>query len=507
MTRHLLDVASYQGDLKPADVKRAGFTAVNLKISHGLTTRTVHPNIVGWIAACRELGLGICTFHYFTADATGEAQAVYAHERMHALGLLEGVGHQMDVESSPAPAFSSVRSYLTTMTALLQRPVALYTGDWWWAARPGWNVSDLTPYLWAAPNRGYLGAYPGDDSADWRAGYGGWADLAIMQYTVAPLTFPDGTRGTITVSKSAIRDERVWTDLTGGSVAPSWTLIPCLVALREEFNKLSPGRDRGADGSIGDSSHTSSSDHTPDEISTVLRDHDADDKNEVHVLDIDSTGPWPESFDTIIKRLVEREKREYESTNTVGRLRNVIWNRRIASRSWGWTWQPFGGGDPHTNHAHFSARYTTAQEADTRPWGVEGDDMPLTNADVDLILDRDAVPNLYGDAAKNPTITVKTALKAGTSADLGVRALTATMAANATAEARRDAEQSAQLQQLIVLVRALAGLNGALTPEQWAELRDAMASTAMQAGETAAARVEAKVDALREHLGDDSQPA
>jgi hypothetical protein len=30
----------------------------------------------------------------------------------------------------------------------------------------------------------------------------------------------------------------------------------------------------------------------------------------------------------------------------------------------------YNGSDPHTNHAHFSARYETDTEADTRPWGV-----------------------------------------------------------------------------------------------------------------------------------------
>jgi len=163
----------------------------------------------------------------------------------------------------------------------------------------------------------------------------------------------------------------------------SWILIPCLVSLRDEFNRLAPGRDKGADGSIGDSSHTSTSDHTPDEDSDVLRDHDADSKNEVHALDIDSTGPWPRSFNSVILDLVAREKAEYESANVFGRLQYVIWNRRIASRSWGWTWRDYTGSDPHTNHAHFSARYTTAQESDTRPWGVEGD--TLSAAEVNEI--------------------------------------------------------------------------------------------------------------------------
>ena len=171
----------------------------------------------------------------------------------------------------------------------------------------------------------------------------------------------------------------------------AWVRVPCLLALRDEFDKVSPRRDKGADGTIGDSAHTSSSDHTPDEDSDVLRGKDADHVNEVHALDIDSSGPWPAAgwFNRTILALVDREKAEYESATIVGRLQNVIWNRRIASRSWGWTWRPYDGADPHANHAHFSARYTTAQEQDTRSWGVnDEDDMPTADEVADKVIEK-----------------------------------------------------------------------------------------------------------------------
>lgn len=165
----------------------------------------------------------------------------------------------------------------------------------------------------------------------------------------------------------------------------AWVVVPCLLALRSEFNLLNPSRDKGADGTIGDTSHTSSSDHAADEDSDVLRDHDADSKNEVHALDIDSTGPWPagRTFDRIILDLVARERAEYNHPTTKARLKYVIWNRRIASRSNGWAWASYSGSDPHTNHAHFSALYTTSTEADTRSWGVapEEEDMALSAED------------------------------------------------------------------------------------------------------------------------------
>lgn len=169
-------------------------------------------------------------------------------------------------------------------------------------------------------------------------------------------------------------------------MARDWVTIPCLLCLRDEFNAVAPKRYKGSDGTKGDANHTSASDHTPDEESDVLRDHDADDKNEVHALDIDCTGPWPDGkggeeggwFDLTILAIVERERQEYLSTDKVGRLQYVIWRGRIASRSWGWTWRTYTSskGDLHFGHVHFSARYLTNTENDTRPWGVEEGDMP-----------------------------------------------------------------------------------------------------------------------------------
>jgi hypothetical protein len=170
----------------------------------------------------------------------------------------------------------------------------------------------------------------------------------------------------------------------------AWILVPCLVTLRGEFNAVAPARDEGADGAIGDSNHTSASDHTPDEDSDVLRGRDADRTNEVHALDIDSTGPWPDGrggeaggwFDRTIQAIAAREKAEYESATLVGRLQNIIWRGRIISRSWGWSeWRAYDGPSKHFDHAHFSARYLSSTESDTRPWGVAEEDDMTTKAE------------------------------------------------------------------------------------------------------------------------------
>jgi len=146
----------------------------------------------------------------------------------------------------------------------------------------------------------------------------------------------------------------------------SWILVPCLVSLRNEFNKLAPGRDKASDGSIGDTAHQQeSSDHNPDETGRTPYE-DADKVNEVHAIDVDDDlrkAGW--TMDRCLQIIITRHR-----TGKDDRLQNVIYNRRIWSRSWGWTAREYTGASAHTEHAHFSARYTTAQESDTRSWGL-----------------------------------------------------------------------------------------------------------------------------------------
>ncbi|GAA3943497.1 hypothetical protein [Actinoplanes auranticolor] len=167
----------------------------------------------------------------------------------------------------------------------------------------------------------------------------------------------------------------------------SWILVPCLVTLRSEFNALAPGRDKASDGSIGDTAHSqSSSDHNPDETGSTPYE-DADSINEVHAIDVDKDlrrSGW--TMLKAVEIIVVRHRQGRDN-----RLQNVIYNRRIWSRAWGWTARAYTGANAHTQHAHFSARYTTAQERDTRPWGLleaEDDDMAtITQSDFNARMD------------------------------------------------------------------------------------------------------------------------
>jgi hypothetical protein len=178
----------------------------------------------------------------------------------------------------------------------------------------------------------------------------------------------------------------------------AWVVIPSLLKLRDEFNLVSPHRDKGADGTIGDSSHTSSSDHTPDEDSSKLRNKDADHTNEVHALDIDSTGPWPDGkrgdikgswFDKKIHEIIATEKKRWDDPKDMCRLNYIIWRGMIYDKDNDWVGKKYTAtSDPHINHAHFSARYETRAESDIRSWGVYVPPKPVNPPSEDLPVDQ-----------------------------------------------------------------------------------------------------------------------
>lgn len=169
----------------------------------------------------------------------------------------------------------------------------------------------------------------------------------------------------------------------------SWILVPSLISLRDEFNMLAPNRDHASDGSIGNEAHAnSSSDHNPDETGATPYE-DADKRNEVHAIDTDDDLRLPDwSMSKCVGIIVMRHR-----TGLDDRLQNVIYNRVIYSRSWGWTGRVYSGASPHTEHAHFSNRYTDAAESNTKPWGLlaayeaelkEKDDVALASDKIKL---------------------------------------------------------------------------------------------------------------------------
>jgi len=198
----------------------------------------------------------------------------------------------------------------------------------------------------------------------------------------------------------------------------NWIVIPCLLVMRDEFDKSSPKgskRDKGAEGFIGDTAHATggTSDHLPDEDYAALRNKDSDHKNEVHAYDCDSTGPWPDGkrgdiagswFDNKIKQLIATERKRWLDPNDMCRLHYIIWRGMIYSTSTDWVGKKYTGSDQHYNHAHFSGRYETRAEEDTRPWGIYvAPTKPITPPE-DLPVDSKTYNALFLGALKDPTI-------------------------------------------------------------------------------------------------------
>lgn len=222
-------------------------------------------------------------------------------------------------------------------------------------------------------------------------------------------------------------------------------LVPCLVALRGEFNAVAPARDKRSDGWLGDRAHAlNSSDHNGDESGKTPYE-DADNVDEVHGLDVDDTGPWPAGFhfDDVVERIRLRH-----ALGVDNRLQNIIRNGRIASRSWGWGWRPYTGKNAHDQHAHFSARYTTAQENDTSPWGV---DVAVTKADAKLIVDELLLRKIGSVGSFGGTVETQMA-RSNAIANVEVPALRAEVR-DLTAQV---AEMSSALTELLDLVRGTA---------------------------------------------------
>lgn len=163
-----------------------------------------------------------------------------------------------------------------------------------------------------------------------------------------------------------------------------WILIPCLVTLRAEFNKIAPSRDKASDGSIGDAAHRQTiSDHNPDETGAVpIR--DADRKNEVHAIDVDKDLRVPGlTMEKVVQFLLARCRSGAEK-----RLRYIIFNRRIWEASNDWRQRSYSGSNPHDKHAHFSASYDTSREASTACWHLEDIPVALTADDKKWISDQ-----------------------------------------------------------------------------------------------------------------------
>jgi hypothetical protein len=247
-------------------------------------------------------------------------------------------------------------------------------------------------------------------------------------------------------------------------------LIPSLVQLRSEFDDIAPRRSKASDGWIGDTAHQQSvSDHNDDETGNVPI-HDADAVHEVHAIDVDSSGPWPDelTMEKVVQFLLARCRSGAEH-----RLRYVIYNRRIWSASSGWVQQAYAGASPHTEHAHFSASYDTAREASTASWHLEDLVMPTADEIATAVWTKRINSPALGIPDRAAADWLKDAEQVSRELDVLGKSLTAAIAALAAKEQVDETALAAELAPAVatLLTPVVAGTGGTVTGQ---ELEDAV---------------------------------
>jgi hypothetical protein len=247
-------------------------------------------------------------------------------------------------------------------------------------------------------------------------------------------------------------------------------LISALVTLRSEFNAIAPKRDKASDGWIGDKAHEASvSDHNDDETGNVpIR--DADSTHEVHAIDVDASGPWPDglTMEKIVQFVLARCRSGAEP-----RLRYIIYNRRIWSASSGWAQQTYTGANPHTEHAHFSASYDTAREASTASWHLEDLAMPTADEIATAVWTKRINSPALGISDRPAADWLKDGEQVSRELAILGKSLTAAIAALAAKDEVDEAALAAELAPAVatLLIPVVSSADGSVTPE---ELEDAV---------------------------------
>ena len=141
--------------------------------------------------------------------------------------------------------------------------------------------------------------------------------------------------------------------------ARPWRLAKAITALREEVNRQAPNRNKASDGTIGDAAHrTRDSDHNPwiEDGSTGV----------VSAIDITHDSAGGCSAEKLAQSL---------QSGRDGRVKYVIWNRRIMSSyahngTAPWVWRSYSGSNPHTKHVHISLNAEKGDYDSTAPWRI-----------------------------------------------------------------------------------------------------------------------------------------
>lgn len=153
-----------------------------------------------------------------------------------------------------------------------------------------------------------------------------------------------------------------------------WRLVRSLETLRAQVRKAAPravppATDVNAWGTVGDTAHTSTSDHSPHVYSALGSTAVVCAADFPHAPALGLDG---DAFTEALRRSQDP------------RIGYVIFNGRIfSSTNAPWTWRTYTGSDPHRDHWHVSTVHTAAAD-NTAAWQMPGgtatgDEMNLTD--------------------------------------------------------------------------------------------------------------------------------
>lgn len=146
----------------------------------------------------------------------------------------------------------------------------------------------------------------------------------------------------------------------------SWVVVPNLLEGRNQLDARFPNRDKGAEGTIGDTSHQASpSSHNPDESgSPEFSDHDG--KDEVRAWDADKDlRDSSVTMEQVVQHLIAGAR-----SGRFWWIRYIIFNGRIWHRRDGFVTRTYTGSNKHTDHAHINSDFTQAADTATgTDWG------------------------------------------------------------------------------------------------------------------------------------------
>lgn len=164
-------------------------------------------------------------------------------------------------------------------------------------------------------------------------------------------------------------------------------LTKALTRLRTDFNTAFPNRDKASDGWIGDAAHAAGTSGHNAESSGKSEYTDGDKIDEVRAIDVDNDLKAPSV--TMLKVI----QKILATPNDLKRLKYIIYNRVIWSKSNGWRPRAYTGSSPHTEHAHFSG--DPAYDENTTAWSVLTleDDVALTVDDIKALISYNLSPS------------------------------------------------------------------------------------------------------------------